>query len=560
MKIDFKYIIALAITLLSTTLMAQEDWELPSGEIEDAEVVIEKSKEITLPMAARRFGTIPLETVERPNESFSYQIVDPDFELEKVIFKVRPKTVKQEALQKFYAGTVNLGFGNYITPYIKADLATKRSDEYAFNINARHLSSVNGPVDGSNSGAGQSNVGLGGKLFFNNATLSGSLGYQRDTYHYYGYDQTQVVLADDIAQSLNHIAAGVSIANNNVKNLFDYDLGVKAHIFSTKNGISENEYAASLHVDNDITDNIKLNTKLTANFMMPGSGEASSFFYKRNLMGVKPIVSYREGLFGAALGVGVFHENENNPTLAVGSKWYVLPHVKGSLNLEGGHQLFAQVSGEVEKQSIRDLYRQNNYMHSIHDVRNNIAPIKAHFGFEGNLNKQVGYAIGYQYSLYSRLGFFMNNQTNDTTQFITVYDEGKVHVQNYYARLSLNNNTKYGLSLNAEGFSYQTVTITEPWHKPKFKATLYAYYLFMDKLRINTGLNVMTGIKALEPSSLESVVLNPIIDLNLKIDYSITPRASVFLKSWNVLGKEYEVYLNYPVKGFQVLGGISYSF
>ena len=51
-----------------------------------------------------------------------------------------------------------------------------------------------------------------------------------------------------------------------------------------------------------------------------------------------------------------------------------------------------------------------------------------------------------------------------------------------------------------------------------------------------------------------------IIDLNLKVDYRISEKFSTFVMLNNVLGKKYERFVNYPTKGFQAIGGITYTF
>ena len=53
---------------------------------------------------------------------------------------------------------------------------------------------------------------------------------------------------------------------------------------------------------------------------------------------------------------------------------------------------------------------------------------------------------------------------------------------------------------------------------------------------------------------------DPIIDLNLRADYRITPKISIFAMGNNLLNRQYQRFYGYPVKGINVLGGATYTF
>jgi len=59
---------------------------------------------------------------------------------------------------------------------------------------------------------------------------------------------------------------------------------------------------------------------------------------------------------------------------------------------------------------------------------------------------------------------------------------------------------------------------------------------------------------------LKTIALDPALDLNAKVDYFLSKKISAFLKFNNLLSSNYQLYLYYPVRGFQVMGGVSWSF
>jgi outer membrane cobalamin receptor len=53
---------------------------------------------------------------------------------------------------------------------------------------------------------------------------------------------------------------------------------------------------------------------------------------------------------------------------------------------------------------------------------------------------------------------------------------------------------------------------------------------------------------------------DPIVDLNLRADYRITPKISIFVMGNNLANRQYQRFYGYPVKGINVLAGATYSF
>jgi len=68
------------------------------------------------------------------------------------------------------------------------------------------------------------------------------------------------------------------------------------------------------------------------------------------------------------------------------------------------------------------------------------------------------------------------------------------------------------------------------------------------------------GMKALDPATDKTVKVSPAFDLNLRGEYLFSESFSFFLQFNNITSNKYPIFLNYPVRGFQVMGGITWSF
>jgi outer membrane cobalamin receptor len=79
-------------------------------------------------------------------------------------------------------------------------------------------------------------------------------------------------------------------------------------------------------------------------------------------------------------------------------------------------------------------------------------------------------------------------------------------------------------------------------------------------LLFNLDFIAQGGIKAFDNQTAQTVTLNPALDLNFKVDYFVSKKISAFLKFNNLLSNNYQVYLYYPVRGFQAMGGVTVTF
>ena len=102
---------------------------------------------------------------------------------------------------------------------------------------------------------------------------------------------------------------------------------------------------------------------------------------------------------------------------------------------------------------------------------------------------------------------------------------------------------------------------TQVLHRPKYRVAFNSSYNLYNKFLFSVDFIGQGGMKALEFVPMQSTVtIKPALDLNFKMDYFISRKVSAFIKLNNLLSNNYQVYLNYPVRGFQAVGGVSWSF
>jgi len=117
--------------------------------------------------------------------------------------------------------------------------------------------------------------------------------------------------------------------------------------------------------------------------------------------------------------------------------------------------------------------------------------------------------------------------------------------------------------------SYETKYNTFAWNLPQIQAIARGFYQLTPQLSLNVDATIEGGRQALVYSLIESdhfenlqysKNLGLIADLNLGAEYRYNRKVSAFLQINNFAAQRYKRWYNYPVQGFQVLGGVTFKF
>jgi hypothetical protein len=114
--------------------------------------------------------------------------------------------------------------------------------------------------------------------------------------------------------------------------------------------------------------------------------------------------------------------------------------------------------------------------------------------------------------------------------------------------------------LRGDFYGYNAGDLSEVWHRPTTKLTANASINVYQKLIFTADIVAQGGMKALDPETDNVVKLDGAFDLNFKAEYLFSPSFSFFVQLNNITSNKYPLYLNYPVRGFQGLAGITWSF
>jgi len=534
--------------LVSPFAFAQEEENLKGT------LTIDKKAKIELGTVNRNFEKINNIQPVQIQTIYSYSAKEVDTNLQKIDTKVKVATSKGDAISKLYGDYLKVGIGNYTTPYLELFVNNKRSDKATYGLKLKHLSSQNGPV--ANSGTGENRAEAYGKYFTEKSVIGGNVAYQRNRYNYYGYDHIANPLAeeDTLKQILNQFTIGLNIGNKNKSDKFNYTTGLNYYNFFTYRNANESEVLWNINSDYKLDDTKKILLDAAVSY----SNRADSSVVSRALVSFKPSILYTgiDNLTVVA-GVNIAYAND---TIKDYSKLHLYPKLQAAYKLiENKVIVFAGLEGDMQKNTLRTLSMENPYLGSDVALFHTNKTLDLYGGIKGGLKGGVTYSLKMSAANYKYLYFF-NNDFTDTSRFTVLYDDGNSSVMNIGGELGYEvaDNLRFGLSANY--YKYNLSKVQKAWHRPDFCSSIFATYNLNKKLYFNVDFYYLGGLRGKNFVSGQELNLKGIADLNLKADYLLSKSFSLFIEANNIMSQKYQRYLYYNSKGFNILGGFTYSF
>jgi hypothetical protein len=553
MKTRFNYILlSVLATLTGTYSLYAQQWE-KEGEIEEAQVIIEKSRNIVLPQIPRNFEKIPPLPIDNNSAlKQTYEFKDTWPGLPGLSVNQRALKLKDEVLEKIYHGYVRGGFGNYTTPYLDGYFYNKRDKSFLAGIRFNHRSSASGPVDKKNSGNGQTGAELSGNFYRGHLTIGADAGYDHSSWHFYGYPDGSKVKEDSIRQTFDrfHIHGYMENLSNDKKSNFRADLNYSN--LADHYNASESAFRGNLNYYYKIKDGLSI--KVLANALFTNKKDSTS--QSRNLIRFRPVVYYRYENLDVNVGINTIFQND---TLASRRSVLLYPFADIAYHVNSWFSGFLKIDGDIDEVTLHNISQINPYINKNIALYHTDKKFGIDWGAQFNIGNLAFLKAGMEYANLKGLYFFKNDSV-DLSRFNLVYDRGITNMTHIYGDLSLSRTGIYLVSLKGNYYHYQVSEVDQAWHRPKWKFDLVSRYNIYKKIIVSTDLYMMGGIPAMDYTKGQVITLDPVQDINVTVDYLFSEKFSVFLDFQNILGKNYEQYWRYPSRGFQFMAGGSISF
>jgi hypothetical protein len=239
--------------------------------------------------------------------------------------------------------------------------------------------------------------------------------------------------------------------------------------------------------------------------------------------------------------------------------FHIYPDVKVTYPISPSVDFVASLNGGMEKVSLRSLSYENIWMAPNVPIYHTNKYYELSFGVNGRVGNKVSAHAGLSFASFRNMHYFVNSQA-DQSKFDVVYDPGTTQRTNLYGALSYAQSETAKFMIRGDYYVYGTDEVAEAWHRPRYKLTSNASFNVYQKLIFDIDLIAQGGMKALDPVTDETVKLDGAFDLNAKAEYLFSETFSFFLQFNNITGNKYPTYLYYPVRGFQFMAGVTWSF
>jgi hypothetical protein len=528
------------------------------GEIEKVEIQIVKDKQIVLPKIDRGFEKVPPRPAEPIKPEITYSFRKVDFKTPDYNPSIRPLKLKTEPINKLYGNYVRVGYGNYASPLIEGYLTSKRDRNKFYGVKLSHHSFGSGPVNGGSSSSGSTSVKAFGNTFSQTMSAGGFLSFENWNNKFYGM-LPGVFTGDASAQSYTVYALGADVSNITTSN-FEYKLAGGFSYLTDHFTSSESEINLNLTSSYKLKKSNRIN--LNADYFLMTRKFEPQAARSRHLFKIRPSYQFSpiDNLM-VTIGVNTAFQND---TLGSIKSVNLYPHLMANYELSKSVQVYAGLTGDMDKVSLHSLSRENSWIRQ--NVLLNHTNRTAEFvgGLKGKLGGSLAFHTGFGAANLKNLYFYQNDSTKGQ-QFAVEVDQGNTQRVNVFAEFSYSATEKIRTSIRGDYFGYSTDKIKEAWHRPTYRVSIRASYNIYNKILLDADFILQGGMKALsidDPAlqTFKSVTLPGASDLNFKVSYLVSDQFSFFVKANNILDNQYQLYLYYPVRGFQALAGLTWSF
>ena len=563
---SIKYIYSSLFFLAAGLMTAQaQDKKADEKAVVNEEIEVVRPYKPILAEAVKLRRSPNLDDVKTYKAKLNYSILDRKLELNSDIQKLQAQALAEEKESILVNNYVKGAFGSLATLLGEAYFNTGKDEGLQVGGYFKHFSQE-GKLNKQNSSNQQ--LSVFGRSILEQNTVSGRINFERNGTYFYGIDDARPTLnPNPDKQALTTIELEGELVKNFTEDedAFSYALKANGYIWNDKFSAKENYLSLNGYVNKRIN---SLNLGLAASTEFGNSKDALTSV-GNNLLRLNPYI--RLQVKGAKITAGINFVQE----FGAFSSSKIFPAVTADFTLIPDYlQVFGEVKGDVNRNSLKGFTDENPWLNSNIVVKNTVEKLSFSAGIKGTGGPGFGYKARVYVKQFDDMPLFVNNFT-DFNKFDVIYDFGKTKLTGLEGEISIqvSDALKWTGKLNID--DWKPAAETYSWFKPGLKVSSNFVYTYNKKLSFNAGVVIQDDIKAkvnisnpVNPA--QYLIPNPLIeeiktvkgyvDLGLGADYRINKKFSVFAKANNILNTNYSRYLYYQVNGFNIFGGLTYSF
>jgi hypothetical protein len=536
MKVFFFYS---AFLLFGMSAMAQDSSK-------NKEVNISSTFKPTLKEAAKiNFNAAPqLTDTSRPK--LQYNIPNQNLSL-----AFQPGSLKPLALQTDTGGRwrnesyFKIGYGNLKSPFAQAGISFGDGTNTGLTIYAKHNASK-GKIPLQN----YSNSAIDLNAFMKNTKnmeWNVRFGGVREEYNKYGFQPKTVVFPDD-STDVRFMTWRGRVAFHNINRTefgLSYAPEIKIEVFNDQLSNSESNTYVNLPLEKRFGDVFGVNLALTANVSRYKPQEKKAivnnfFAFSPSLIFKKPNVNVQAGLRPAWDNgdfrlfpnvITEFNTMDNKFSIQFGWTGYLR---NAGFQYMAGINPWIWAPGTVKNSRIEERY----------------------LGIKGSILDHFSYSAMEGMNIVNNQPLFVNDTVTGKS-FLTLY-ESRMKVYTVGGELGYTVGEKFSVISNLSINQFHLKDEVKAWGLIPLEWKTSLRFQLLKDLYVNSTLYAFDGPWSLSKTGRKN--LPAAMDLSAGLEFRIVKNVKIWTQFNNIFNKEYQRWNQYPVYGFNFLGGVVFSF
>lgn len=469
-------------------------------------------------------------------------------------FVYQPGLLKPLALQVDSGGTwdnenyVKAGFGSLKTPFVQAGLSVGDGKKVGLNLYAKHTSSE-GKIDYQKF----SHTSFDALAFFQtakNLEWNARFGGQQETFYRYGYQPKTLTFSEDSLKLRYQTWSGRLSFHNLAPTSFGlyYSPEIKVDVFSRQAGASEsNTYV-----------NLPLRKTVGESFEVAVAAEANLSRYKpedkddvnNNYVAISPSLLYKTANINVQAGLRPSWDN---------SDFNLLPNVTAEIGTKD-KRFAVQLGwvGHLRNSGYQHTANYNPWIWEPPTIKN--TRIEERFGgVKGAIGDHFSFSAKMAYNRLYNQPLYLNSLKNGGKAFEVLYESQMDQFQ-IGGEMGLTFGERFSLISNLAINQYRKLKDNDKaWGLLPLEFTTKVRIQVLKDLYVNADLFAFDG-PLYQESDGDSKRLPGAMDLGAGLEFRIVKNIKLWAQFNNIFNKEYERWHQYPVYGFNFLGGVVFSF
>jgi len=535
---------------------AQEENVTSSGNIqkdttEQPKVVtITSSFKPSLRNAAKINFTAATPVMDTTRIQLSYNIPSQN-----LFFSYQPVSIKPLALSidSSYVWEndryIKVGYGNYRTPYLETGLAFGDGETSIMNVHAKHVSSI-GKLPFQQ--YGKTDVKASG--IFNNVEnneLTGNVAFDNSVQYKYGYQPSTLVFSkDQLKQEYNNIALDAGLKNKVPSNYdISYSSKIKTNYFFDNHSGHEFGLGISASANKLFGKAFAFDLGTTVDLTTSKVGNPTAV--PNNLYFIDPSFQFKTPDFKLSVGIQPSWNNK---------EFFVLPNITTETKIKNEKFIFqAGWVGYYIKNTYQSLTAFNPWI-DLPSTIENTRVREEYAGIKGSIGKHFNYNGKVSLLQFNDQPLFVNDTAALNTQSFKVLFESQMQALRLHGELGYSEQEKLSVIASATYTQYtKQITYDRPYGLLPLELNGMVRYKVYKDIIVTSDVSFWDGTHY-QGKNLQSFKLSPAMDLNMGSEFSIFPKWNIWFQLNNLLNDHYQRWNQYQVLGFNVVGGVVYSF